>query len=286
MITPSYAIRRSIQRAGWALDRLGLVVRRIQTPTSRAAGLSFQWRSDPQGNLRGTVVDRMIDGQRIWFFVHDDNDMIQRYHLRGVFYEAEELELIAPYCKGGLFADIGSNVGNHAIYALKFLGFDRVIAFEPFPPAYRVLETNMALNGLADRFALHKAGLSDQPGRAKVHLPIANIGGAHYETSATGDFEIVTGDSILADEPVTFLKIDTEGMEMTVLAGLRDTIARHRPTIFIEVEDKHIPEFQKWCADNAYRVEKTYKRYAVNTNFLVLPNDAAPPKRRAAKKQG
>lgn len=286
MITPRYIVRRSIQRLSWGLDRLGLFIRRIETPTSSAAGLTFQWKRDPHGNTRGVVIDRMIEGQRIWFFVHDDSDMIQGYHLRGIFYEAEELQLIAPYCKGGVFADIGSNVGNHAIYALKYLGFDKVIAFEPYPPAFRVLDTNMALNGLADRATLHPVGLADKPGRAKVHLPIANIGGAHFEASETGEFEIVTGDTILADQPVTFMKIDTEGMEMKVLAGLAETIARHRPTIFVEVEDVGIPAFQDWCAANGYRIEKSHKRYAVNTNFLILPDASpapAPAKKRAPR---
>lgn len=289
MITPSYVVKRSLQRAQWALNRFGMSFGVIETPTSRGAGFSFSWKQDPANATRGIVVDEVIDGQRIWFFVNDNSDMIQRYHLRGTFYEADELELLAPYCRDtGLFVDIGSNVGNHSIYVTKFLGAKRVIAFEPYPPAFRVLDINMTLNGLSDQVTLHPVGLSNQPGRASVQLPFANIGGARFVASNEGQFEIVTGDSILADEPVTFLKIDTEGLELNVLAGLRETIARHRPVIFVEVEDVHIPAFEAWCAETGYRTEKTFKRYAVNTNFLVLPIDAAPTpaKRRTRKKTG
>jgi FkbM family methyltransferase len=271
MITPRYIVVRSLQRTGWALRRFGLKLGRLETPTSRAAGITFQWKQDPEGATRGIVVDPVIDGQRIWFFVNDNSDMIQRYHLQGIFYEADELALIASYYKGGLFVDVGANVGNHTLYLTRYLGAERVIAFEPYPPARRVLEINLALNGLSDRVTVHPVGLADAPGRASVELPFANIGGARFISSDSGAFEIVTGDSLIADEPVTFMKIDTEGLELKVLAGLRETIMRHRPVMFIEVEDVNIPAFEALCVELGYRTEKTFKRYAVNTNYLVLP---------------
>jgi len=279
---------RALQRTDQLLRHMGLAVARMETPTARAAGLTLQWRRDPAHARRGIVVDAMIEGKRIWFFVEDNSDLIQRYHLKGKFYEAEELALLAPYFKGGLFVDIGSNVGNHSLYALNFLGAERVIAFEPNPMAYRVLEVNAQLNGFSDRLTIHRKGLSDAPGRAVVKLPFANIGGGWLESSDSGEIEIAVGDSILADEPVGFIKIDTEGMELGVLRGLTETVTRHRPPIFVEVMDKQIPEFEAWCASMQYRTEQTYKRYPENTNYLVVPADAVPTpaKRRTRKKQG
>jgi FkbM family methyltransferase len=281
------SLQRALQRGDQMLRKIGLAMARIETPQSGAAGLSLQWRRDPAGVTRGAVIEAVEQGKRVRFFVADNSDLIQRYHLRGDFYEAEELALLAPWFKGGLFVDAGANVGNHTLYAALILGADRVIAFEPNPTALRVLEINVALNGLAGRVTIHSVGLSDKPGRANIKLPYANLGGAWLESSDQGAFEIVAGDSLIADEPVAFLKIDTEGLEMQVLAGLRETIMRHRPAIFVEVEDRNIPAFEALCTELGYRTEKTYKRYAVNTNFLVLPIDAAPApaRRRAAKKQ-
>jgi Met-10+ like-protein len=59
---------------------------------------------------------------------------------KGVFYEREELEIIATHFKGGTFVDIGANVGNHSIFAAKFLGASKVIAFEPNPTAYVIFK--------------------------------------------------------------------------------------------------------------------------------------------------
>ncbi|MCW3848453.1 FkbM family methyltransferase [Sphingomonas sp. LB-2] len=281
-------VNRALQRGGELLQRAGLAVGRIETPGSRAAGLSLQWRRDPPEVTRGAVVETRAEGHKVRFFVADGSDVIQRHHLRGSFYEAEELALLAPYFKGGLFVDAGANVGNHSLYAMLVLGAERVIAFEPNPPALRVLDLNLALNGLSEKVTVHRVGLGDGPGRASIHLPHANLGGAWMVPGAEGAFEIVAGDTLLKDEPVAFLKIDTEGLEMQVLAGLRATIAAHRPAIFVEVEDRNIPAFEAFCREIGYRTEKTYKRYAVNTNFLMVPDKPAPAKRRAprSKKQG
>lgn len=286
MVTLRHLYQRSLQRGDWALRRFGLSLDRIETPTSGVAGFSLQWKRDPEHVTRGTVVDADIDGRKVWFFVEDNSDLIQRYHLRGRFYEAEELAMLAPYFSGGLFVDIGANVGNHSIYALVFLGAERVIAFEPNPMANRALEINLQINGFGDRATIHRVGLSDKPARAEVLLPYANIGGGWLEERENGALQIEVGDTILAGEPVSFIKIDTEGMEMGVLAGLRETVARCRPTIFVEVTDTHIPKFEAWCAAMGYRTEKTYKRYPENTNYLVVPTEpkSAPVRRPRAKK--
>ena len=56
-------------------------------------------------------------------------------------------------------------------------------------------------------------------------------------------------------------------------AGLGETIANSRPTMFVEVEEANIPAFQAFCADAGYRVATTYRRYKVNCNFLVVPSE-------------
>ena len=70
---------------------------------------------------------------------------------------------------------------------------------------------------------------------------------------------------------IDFLKIDVEGMEIAVLGGLAETIARCRPVFFIEVDDVNNAAFMAWVAANDYEVAATYRRYKVNENFLLKP---------------
>lgn len=226
----------------------------------------------------GQVVRSVIHGQPVQFFIANPRDTIQRVHATGQFYEPEELDIIRRWCPpGATFCDIGSNVGNHAIYALKFLHAARVILFEPNPDAIAILLTNLGLNGLLPRCetAHLGLGLSDHTAEGKsMAVNDRNLGGGHIVDAAEpagGGIALRRGDDLLANESPDFLKIDVEGMEMAVLSGLSGLIARCRPTIFVEVDNRNRDAFLQWVSDNHYAARTTFRRYRANENFLLIP---------------
>lgn len=229
----------------------------------------------------GQVVRSVIHGQPIQFFISNPRDAIQKHHARGTFYETEELEIIRQWCPpGAVFCDIGANIGNHALYALKFLHPAKVVLFEPNPEVIRILLTNLGLNGVLDRCDISNLGigLSDVPAENRaISAPRRNLGGGRIVESdqAEGGIPLRRGDDILHDIAPTFLKIDVEGMEMAVLAGLADTIARHRPTIFVEVDQVNRAAFLDWVTAQDYAVKARYRRYRANENFLIVPRRIA-----------
>ncbi len=223
----------------------------------------------------GQVVRAVIDGKPVFFTLTNTKDLIQKEHLAGRFYETEELEIIRAHCpKNAVFVDIGANIGNHALFALKMLGVKQVIPFEPNPVAIAVLTSNLGLNGELARCDLSHLGLglSDKPqdGLAmEVDKPNKNLGGGRLV--AGGDLRVIAGDEALADRKVDFIKIDVEGMEMQVLGGLAHTLERCRPVIFIEVDDVNRVAFLAWVEANRYEISATFRRYRVNENFLLKP---------------
>ena len=223
----------------------------------------------------GQVVRSVILGQPIQFFISNPRDAIQKHHARGTFYETEELEIIRQWCPpGAVFCDIGANIGNHALFALKMLGVKQVIPFEPNPVAIAVLTSNLGLNGELARCDLSHLGLglSDKPqdGLAmEVDKPNKNLGGGRLV--AGGDLRVIAGDDALAKAKVDFIKIDVEGMEMQVLGGLTQTLERCRPVIFIEVDEANRADFLAWVEANHYDIAATFRRYPVNENFLLKP---------------
>jgi len=105
------------------------------------------------------VVRNRIAGEWIQFVVADPADTIQREHLKGQFYEPEELEIIRRYMpRKAVFCDIGANIGNHTLFVLKYLGVSRSILFEPNPDAIGLLTTNIALNGCREHSELSGVG--------------------------------------------------------------------------------------------------------------------------------
>jgi FkbM family methyltransferase len=225
----------------------------------------------------GTIISNMLKGEQIYFFVTDSSDVIQRHHARGQFYELDELRIISEFFpSGGVFVDIGANVGNHTIFVCKFLHPIEVIVFEPNPLAIAMLDINLSLNRLhhiVDSSSLG-LGLSDETGFAVAVIPSGNLGGTRLRTinGAVG-IRLITGDSALQGRRVDFVKLDVEAMELKALAGLCDTIAKWRPIIFVEVDDVNADEFLRWVQANGYSIARRFRRYPVNENYLLVPRD-------------
>ena len=207
--------------------------------------------------MPGIIVEAEIDGRSIRFFVTDERDHIQKHHRSGRFYEQEVLERISALFRGGTFVDVGANVGNHALYAAIFLGAEKVIAFEPIPSTALVLDVNVALNRLGGLIETQQVGLASAEGNASFTTPRGNIGATRLHPGVEGgEIRIARGDDVLAGQRVDFIKIDAEGMEIDVLEGLRETIARERPGLLVEVEvESNERAFFAFLESVGYRIE-------------------------------
>ncbi len=162
-------------------------------------------------------------------------------------YEAETKLLGGLLTPGMLLCDIGANDGLYSFLAEPIVGRGAVYAFEPQPS----LAARLRRRGV-NAFAL---ALSDRAGTGLLRVP--SIGGARYDSRAsleagareageTGheqiEVELTTLDAFVARHGLTdigTLKIDVEGHELAVLAGARGTIARDRPTLMVEIEQRH-----------------------------------------------
>ena len=224
-------------------------------------------------SLPGTVIETRIQDRDIRFFVRNPQDHIQSHHLRGIFYEREELAIIARYFReGGVFVDIGTNVGNHSIFIEKFCNPRRIINFEINPEAIDIFALNRRLNELKScDIGFLGIALGHVEGRATLMQPDPdNLGCTAIQPAAEGALRCLPGDAVLAARPVDLMKIDVEGTEMEVLSGLAQTLARWRPALFIEVDDQNGAAFTQWCDDHAYRRADAFQRYEGKTNFMVL----------------
>ena len=224
------------------------------------------------------VVFTRIHGRDFRFVTTHARDPIQRKWRKGVFYEPRELAAIkAHFPHGGVFVDIGANVGNHSLYVAAFMAPSRVIPFEPNPSAYKLLIANMAMNGFQDVFDLSHLGVGladrDAGGFAMVEQP-RNLGGSRMREDAGGGLQVVVGDDALQSVTPDMIKVDVEGMEMKVLRGLEETIRRARPVLLLEIDDENDAAFQDWIAPLDYAVVEKVRRYQNNTNYVLVPATA------------
>ena len=222
------------------------------------------------------VIDTVIEGRPVRFCVADAEDKIQRKHAQGKFWERDEMAVMAGhFAPGGVFVDIGANVGNHTLFAALFMAA-QVIAFEPNPPAIALLRANVALNGLDGRVDLTHLGwgVSDAEGAGfSTVTRRANLGATRLVAGGGGAIAVQTGDAMLGGRAVDFIKLDIEGMEMQALRGLSATIAAHRPPVFLELDHENLPGFRDWLAATNYVIAHEGPRYPANQDLLVLPKE-------------
>jgi FkbM family methyltransferase len=147
--------------------------------------------------------------------------------------------LITP---GDIVVDAGANVGYMTVLAAMLAGSaGQVLAFEPHPELYDILQKNVAQVSESSQMAniqLHSIALGEQPGTAALQLPenfAANDGiaqivpaGAVNQRSLTGSLAVAvtTLDTVLAGRMANVMKLDVEGFEPQVLAGAQRTIAQ------------------------------------------------------------
>jgi FkbM family methyltransferase len=183
-------------------------------------------------------IDR--HGRPALFTLLDPSEHIQSHHARGCFYEEDLLDalhaLLAP---DDLVLDVGANIGNHTVF-LAAIRQCRVIAIEPDPGNFAHLERNVALNQLAPRVTLIHAAASDVSG-ACVQI-LSRVPGNSGAVSVgltdedTGIPSIRLDDLQVGGVP-KLIKVDTEGMDLAVLRGASELLARSDPIVVVEAAD-------------------------------------------------
>jgi FkbM family methyltransferase len=139
--------------------------------------------------------------------------------------------------------DAGANIGWFSLVAEQCVGpRGRVYAFEPQPKILPYLRRTIADNGLAGHVSVHGVALSDRFGESAMSWdPVgANMGRAFLgppqdRHEDLGTVPVAPLDSILPNETIAFMKIDTEGAEALVLAGATQLITRSLPIVMLEI---------------------------------------------------
>ncbi|MEM7507608.1 MAG: FkbM family methyltransferase [Pseudomonadota bacterium] len=147
--------------------------------------------------------------------------------------------------RDGAVLDVGANVGQTLLCVLEIDPARRYVGAEPQATATAGISAFLGANRMHDHTIL-TIGLSDDDGFADLGLSHANdlAASIHTEFRPEGFYAtrmpvpVFRGDTVLAalDSPaVGVIKIDVEGAEHLVLAGLNGTIARDRPHIVFEL---------------------------------------------------
>jgi FkbM family methyltransferase len=163
-------------------------------------------------------------------------------------YEKQELHILKDLIKekhDPIFIDVGANIGQHSLFMAQYC--NEIHSFEPYSAVRDKLQEKIDLNSISS-ITVHPVGLGDENKDLEFYGPAgANTGTGSFvkehdpeNNQLIDKLKVVEGDSyfnLAGIKIVSLIKIDVEGFEKSVLAGLKKILTEHRPVIFMEFSE-------------------------------------------------
>ena len=220
------------------------------------------------------------------------NDLVSRIILETGAWEASTWLAIERHLgRGATFVDVGAHMGYFSLKAAAVVGQSgRVIAIEPHPEMFHTLRGNIIASG-ATTVVAEPTACSDSESTLELFSAAAantgtsslsqknasfyGEGGASYFVAAQQLDTIIRRANL---SRVDVLKIDVEGAELQVLKGGQETIARYRPVLIVELDDRLLEpmgtssaEIITFLSSHGYSVRRSYD----DANFEFCPDSSS-----------
>ncbi len=181
------------------------------------------------------------------FLVDQQNKVDRSLLVKGEWerYQIIELErLIREFRPGysrSVFLDIGAHGGLYSILLKKLNLFDEIFAFEPDPLNLAQLHSNLLINGLTSGIKIIPCAASKADGTVGFVSCQGRHRGLSHMTDASDIKSEFAVQAVKVDSVVPYkgafivAKIDVEGFEADVLAGMKDVIRDNACLLQIEI---------------------------------------------------
>jgi FkbM family methyltransferase len=185
-------------------------------------------------------------------------------------------------CDGDTAIDIGAHTGDTTVpMALACGPSGLVVAVEPNPHVFRILEVNARLNGgrAATVLPLNVAA-TEADGEFEFHYWDASFGNGGYLSRLHNQKHghryalRVTGRNLERElreriperlSRLALIKVDAEGYDAAVLGSMRSLIDEYRPTLICEVHKKLDREERLYLCNQLTRPGYSFRRYRGGT---------------------
>lgn len=201
-------------------------------------------------------------------FLLDQKNAVDRNLLSKGEWEPEQLEELKRQIvrvrhaeRPTVFFDIGAHGALYSMSLVQDKMVDEAYAFEPDPVNVVQLRANLFINGMLEQVCVIEKAANNTAGEIGFFLASSdNRGGSRMMVE--GDVPlagktIVQSDLIDAMVPtknsLVIAKIDVEGSELAVLAGMENTLANNRCLFQIESFSGAYPELLAWMTQRGCR---------------------------------
>jgi len=161
--------------------------------------------------------------------------------------EIEEAFLESLDLRGKTVYDIGAFQGIMTLFFARQA--KTVVSYEPHPASYRRVLENIEINGLGNVIALNRA-VGDRDGALTLTYDPLLEGAASGAASIRAQIAQSPRSAVTLEVPMVrldtdiarnqlpvpdFIKIDIEGMESPALVGMKNTLLRNHPALYVEM---------------------------------------------------
>ena len=146
--------------------------------------------------------------------------------------------MLSKISEGSVVLDIGANIGYYTVlFAEKTGKTGKVIAIEPDPINFEILQKNIKENNLRNVVAV-QAAVGNENKKMKIYESKENYGDHRMWGNglAVSVFCRKLDDLLkeLEYEKIDFIKMDVQGFEAEVIEGGKNIIEKNKPIIFFE----------------------------------------------------
>ena len=207
-----------------------------------------------------------INYHDVKFRIYPHNNTIEsKMFISSRLREGKELGIIQNYVKnGGIFLDIGANIGYYSLMAAKF-GAKKVIGIEPNPIVLDRFKENIKFNKFDKQIKTFQVGVGEKRETKELRLSHIDMGSSSIvNTKLNSDkvkIKILPLSEILKKEGVSkvdVLKIDIEGFEDKALFPYFKTLNKKSYPRLILMEDSSQSDWDEnileWLFANGYRI--------------------------------
>ncbi len=191
--------------------------------------------------VRLNDADALVRTPFGWMLVPIEDPLLLRCMTNGGVLEPGTTRVLTALIReGDTVVDVGAHIGLLSVPAAQAVGeTGRVIACEPLPRLRELLRRNVYINALGDRVAIEACACGEQSGLATIHIGQV-LGHSSLvpleEETTTLEVPVRSLDEIVASgQRIALIKIDAEGFELEVLAGMR-RVCLENPQLAIIVE--------------------------------------------------
>ena len=182
-----------------------------------------------------------------------DIQLMRVMYVNRVNYAAENMKQFQALAKkyyniddgGGVFLDLGANIGTTGIYFTKKLAPNlKLLAFEPDTENFKLLRINLILNDMGDdKVTAVNCGLGDKFDEMTMYRDLANPGHNSFtdpkdniptETVKIMPLDAYFDENKISARDVKYIWIDTEGFEPQVLFGAKKILTENSAPLFME----------------------------------------------------